>query len=136
MKSWLINHLNLIFAVILSIFAPVIPLILTVLFLVVVDFILGVYRAYRTDPKSVTSRKMSNTIGKILIYISTILALFLLEKYILDSILPITKMVVALISFVEIKSIDESFKLLLGYSFYDKLIEVVKRGTSNTNDIL
>jgi hypothetical protein len=79
---------------------------------------------------------MSNTIGKILIYTSTILALFMLETYILGPIIPITKMVAALISFVEIKSIDETFKLLLGYSFYDKLINIVKRGSSNTKDIL
>jgi len=136
MKSWLLNHLSLILASVVSIFSPVIPLILTLLFLVGIDFILAVYRSYRIDPKSITSRKMSNTIGKILIYTSTILSLFLLEKYILDSILPITKMVVALISFVEIKSIDESFKLLLGYSFYEKLVDMVKRGSSNTKNIL
>lgn len=136
MKNWLLNHLSLLVAAVVSIFTPVTPIILTILFLVAIDFILAIYRVWRTDPKLITSRNMSNTIGKILIYTSTILSLFMLETYILGPIIPITKMVAALISFVEVKSIDETFKLLLGYSFYDKLIEVVKRGTSNTKDIL
>lgn len=136
MKAWFLNHLNLLMVSLVAIFAPIIPLLLTVYLLVASDFILAIYRAWKKDPQSITSRKMSNTIGKILIYTLTLLCLFLLETYILGPILPFTKIVAGLISLVELKSIDETFKTLLGYSFYSKLIDIVKRGTSNTKDFI
>ena len=136
MKSWLINHFNLLLVSLIAIFSPVIPLLLTVYFLVATDFILAIYRAWKKDPNSITSRKMSNTVGKLLIYTLTLLCLFLLETYVLGPILPFTKIVAGLISLVELKSIDETFKALLGYSFYSKLVNMVKRGTSNTKDLI
>lgn len=136
MKQWIINHLSFFVATLVGIFTPIIPLILTILSLVAVDFILAIYKAWKKDPKSITSRKMSNTIGKILVYTLTILSLFLLETYILGPVLPVTKIVAVLISLVELKSIDETFKALLGYSFYNKLVDMAKRGVSDTKDIL
>lgn len=136
MKSWLLNHLSYLLVSITAVFTPVIPLILTVYFLATTDFVLAIYRAWKKDPHCITSRKMGNTIGKLMIYTLTILALFLLEKYVLGSALPITKVVVGLISLVELKSIDETFKSLLGYSFYSKLIKMIRRGESDTKDFL
>jgi hypothetical protein len=98
--------------------------------------VFAIYSAYKKNPSSVTSRKMGNTIGKLLIYISTIMVVYLVEKYILIDILPITKMVAGLISFVELKSIDETFNNLMGFSFYTGLINMIKRGASTTKDIV
>lgn len=136
MKQWIINHISFFVATLIGIFSPVVPLILTLLTLVAVDFILAIYRAWRKDPNSITSRKMSNTIGKTLVYTLTILALFLLETHILGPTLPVTKIVAGLISLVELKSIDETFKSLLGFSFYNKLVDMAKRGVSDTKDLL
>jgi hypothetical protein len=101
-----------------------------------VDFFLAIYRVWRENPKKIESRKMSNTVSKLLIYSLCILSLFLIETQIISMAIPLSKIGAGLISFVELKSIDETFKLMLGYSLLDLMIKVAKRGESNTKDII
>lgn len=121
---------------ILAVFSPIKPLLLTTGFLIAADFIFGVYKAYRQDPKSITSRKMGHTISKILLYNLAIISVYLIEHFILSDQLPLAKIVSGIICITELKSIDESFKIAFGFSFYDRLIGIIKRGTSQTKDVL
>lgn len=118
-----------------AVFSPIQPLLLVVGFLVACDFLFALRKAYVLN-ESITSRKMSNTISKLFLYTLTVIAVFLLEKYIIESTIPITKIVGALISLVEIRSIDETFKTLFGYSFWEKARMIMKRGTSSTKDLM
>jgi hypothetical protein len=118
-----------------AVFTPIQHLLLVVGFLVVCDFVFALRKAYVLN-ESITSRKMSNTISKLFLYTLTVIAVFLLEKYVIESSIPITKIVGGLISLVEIKSCDETFKSLFGYSFWDKARLLMKRGTSSTKDLL
>jgi hypothetical protein len=136
MKTWLSNHFTPLFISIMAVISPAVPLLLTIGFLVVVDFIFAIYRQWKQDPKQITSRKMSNTITKLGTYTLTILAIFFLEKYILVEVLPITKIAAGLICLVELKSIDESFYILNKYSLWTKIIALIKRGESNTKSII
>lgn len=135
MKSWILNHLNAIFVSIVAIITPVQPLMLTVGFLIVVDFIFAIYRAYKTG-EAITSRKMGNTIPKIILYNISILSLYLVNKYVINSGLPLEKIAAGLISIVEIKSCDESFKIIYGWSLWDKVKKIISRGKSTTKDLL
>lgn len=135
-KEWLISNIKVLLITSLSIITPVAPLILTVLFLTLLDFIFAIYKQYRIDSSKITSRKMGNTISKILLYTLTILGVFFLETYIIGDVLPITKIVAGIISLTEVKSLDETFKDLLGYSIWDLLVKIATRGTSNTKDII
>jgi hypothetical protein len=56
----------------------------------------------------------------------------MIEKYVLQGDVPYSKIIVGVIAMVELKSIDESFKLLFGYSIYDKIKSQIKRGESQT----
>lgn len=136
MKLWLTNHLSLLFISIMTVISPIIPLLLTVGFLVIVDFIFAIYRQWKQDPKQITSRKMSNTISKLATYTLAILSVYFLEKYIMIEVLPITKMAAGLICLVELKSIDESFFILNKYSIWTKIIALINRGQSNTKDLI
>lgn len=135
-KTYITANIKILIASIVAVFMPITPLILTILSLVMVDFILAIYRVWKIDPSQITSRKMSNTISKILIYTLCIMALYLMENYILGPILPITKIASGLICFVELKSIDETFKAMLGYSLWNLISKVAQRGESNTKDII
>ena len=130
------KHIRDFFIAVLAVVAPVIPMVLTILFLVGVDFIFAIYRQFRQDPSQITSRKMSNSVTKILTYTLTILGVYFLQTYIVGDTLPLTKITSALIGLVELKSIDETFKLLNGYSIWDKVSSLLKRGTSTTKDIV
>lgn len=135
MKTWIANNIIPLLISFMAVISPAVPLILTVGFLVVVDFLFAIYRQWKQDPSKITSRKMGNTISKLTTYTLAILSIFFLEKYILLGVLPITKIAAGLICVVELKSIDESFFILHKYSLWTKIIAVIKRGESNTKDI-
>lgn len=131
MKQFFLNLILSIFAV----FSPAVPLLLTVGFLIFLDFVVGIYRAIKLK-EHISSRKMGHTISKMLLYQCTILSLYVFEVYILDSVLPITKIGAGLISITEIKSIDEHVEKMTGKSVIDRIIKVLKRGHSTTKDYI
>lgn len=136
MRNYLATHFPSFIIAIAAVLSPVVPLLLTVGFLVMVDFVFAIYRQWKQDPKQITSRKMSNTVSKLTTYTLAILSIFLLEKYILAEVLPISKMAAGLICLVELKSIDESFFILNKYSLWSKIVSLINRGESNTKAIL
>jgi hypothetical protein len=131
MKQYLL-HLSV---AIISIFTPVTPILLTIGVLIVIDFLVGIYRAFKMK-EQITSRKMGNTISKMFLYQLTIISLFLFETYILMGILPVTKIGAALISITELKSIDESVEKMTGVGVWKKLVKIIKRGESETKDFI
>jgi hypothetical protein len=106
--------------------APATPLFITASLLIVSDFVFAIWRCHRTGV-AITSRKMSNIIPKLLLYNIAILLSFLVEVYVLDKSMPISKIAVGVIAMVEGKSIDESFKLLFGYSIYETMMKKIRR---------
>jgi hypothetical protein len=129
------QYITPLLASLVAVFTPVLPTLLTVGFLIALDFIVGIYRAFKLN-EEITSRKMGNTISKMLLYNITILSLWVFEKYILQDAIPITKIGAALISITELKSIDESVEKLTGVGIWKKLVRIVKRGDSETKDFL
>lgn len=117
---------------IIGIFSPITPLMLTVGFLIATDFILALWKAFKKK-EQITSRKMYNTVPKILIYNLMIMSVFLLEKYIIqsgDNLL--AKVAATTIGLTEFKSILESFKSLTGIDLMDKFKDMFSRGESKT----
>jgi len=129
------NYLIYLLISLTAVFTPVLPLLLTVGFLIGADFFVGLYKAYKLK-QEITSRKLGHTISKMLLYQVTILSLFLFETFILDSVLPITKIGAGLIAVVELKSISESVEIMTGVSIWKRIVKVVKRGNSETKDFL
>jgi hypothetical protein len=82
---------------IVGIFSPIVPLMLTVGFLIATDFVMAIYKAWKKKEK-ITSRKMYNTVPKIFIYNLMIISVFLLEKYIIQSGVPIEKVAASAIA--------------------------------------
>ena len=135
MKTWIITHFSNLIIATVAILSPVVPLLLTIGFLIVIDFIFGMYRAHKTGEK-ITSRKMGNTISKILLYNLMVISVYFLDHYILKTGLNLEKIAASLIGIVELKSLDESFVKLFGWSIYDKIKKAIQRGTSTTKDII
>lgn len=129
------NILYGLYASLIAIFSPAVPLMLTIGFLICLDFIVGLYRAWKLK-EQITSRKMGNTISKMLLYQATILSLYVFEVYILGSALPVSKIGAGLISVVEIKSIDESVEKMTGTGVWKRITKIIKRGQSETKDFI
>jgi len=134
-STWIVKHLNLIISSIIAILAPITPIVLTLSFLIFIDFVFGIYRAYKMGDK-ITSRKMSKTVSKILLYNLVIICLHFLEQYILETGIPLDKLAASLIAVIELKSIDESWSMIFGWSIWHKLVTSLERGKSTTKNIL
>jgi len=131
MKQYLLH----LFVALTAVFTPVVPLLLTIGALIIIDFIVGVFRAFKMK-EPITSRKMGNTVSKMLLYQLTILSLFIFETYILQGLLPVTKIGAGMISVTELKSIDESVEKMTGMGVWKKLTKIIRRGESQTKDFI
>jgi hypothetical protein len=109
--------------------SPLVPLAVLVSTLIATDFVFGIYRAYKKGDE-INSRKMGHSISKMFLYNMAVLSVFMLEKIIVGTDMQFTKIAVGVIAMVELKSIDESFRLLYGFSIYESIVDKIKRGTN------
>jgi hypothetical protein len=130
MKTFL-KYFDLFIASIIGVLTPVSPIIYTLTFVIVCDFIFGIYRAYKAK-EEITSRKMAQTLPKLLLYNIIIIALYLTDKYVMQTGIGLEKIACSLMLLVEMKSVDESFKTIFGYSLWQRLIDSIERGKSIT----
>lgn len=103
---------------ILSILAPVKPMVLIAIAFIWLDLCFGVWRSVKMKGwRSIRSRGLARTISKSLLYAGGIVAVFLLEKYIISDLiglfitvdLVLTKAFTFFCIFIELKSINESY---------------------------
>ena len=92
-----------------SIFLPIKPLIITVGFLCISDMVVGIWKALKKK-EPISSKRMSDTITKLMLYQLAIVSGFLIEKYVIEELVPITKTIGTVISIIEFKSIIESIE--------------------------
>ena len=125
MKTWLIH----LWIGVVAFVSPLVPLAVLVSTLIATDFVFGIYRAYKKGDE-INSRKMGHSISKMFLYNMAVLSVFMLEKIIVGTDMQFTKIAVGVIAMVELKSIDESFRLLYGFSIYESIVDKLKRGTN------
>lgn len=113
---------------ILSVFAPIQSVLVTLAVLVTADFITGVWAAVRRK-EPITSAQMRRSLSKIICYELVVAISFLSEKYLIGDVLPLTKMVVTLISLVELKSLMENVSTITGTNILSAIIN--KLGSAN-----
>ena len=125
------SNVGTFFASVFGVLAPVAAIIYTLTFIIFLDFIFGIVKSVKLK-QEVSSRKMSQSISKVFLYNLLIIGLFVVDKYILQTGIGLEKIGASLIILVEIRSIDEHFTKLFGYSLWDKISEQFKRGKSIT----
>lgn len=117
LKSWIIVGL--------SILAPIKSAVFSVYFLIFADLITGVWASIK-EKQTVTSSKLSRTISKILVYSTTIVVAFIVNKYLLvDFELPIVSIVSGFIAITEVKSILENLNRISSHRVIKDLILIL-----------
>lgn len=125
MKHSLFLYLKYWFVLVIAFFAPLEQEFWFVIILVIVDTITGVMKAGKEDIKNIFSTKIFRCIPKLIFYQLLVIVAYACEKYV-EPTIPFTKLSLIGISFIEIKSIDENFNELFGFSFLNKVFEGVK----------
>ena len=94
----------------LAMLAPIYPLMGAVGVLIAADLVTGILAA-RKRGEAITSRAMSRTITKALVYQLAVISAFALEGLVG---LPVAKLIAAVIGLVEFKSLAENVKAITG----------------------
>ena len=119
MKTYIIY----IFTSLLLFFTPIHGLIISVGIAIIFDTFCGIYKSIKISGwKSISSRKLSEIVSKMLLYELCIICLFVIDKFILHDLLSIwfsteyimTKMCAIILIFIEAVSIKENFEEATG----------------------
>jgi len=129
-------------AIAIAFLTPIIPLILIVGLAIFLDTFIAVYKAYRLN-ETITSRKLSAIVSKMVLYQSAIIGVFCIEKYILGDIvimvtsipLVLTKLVAVTLLFIESQSIVENYSAYSGINIFSKFKEMLSRSKDIKNTI-
>jgi hypothetical protein len=122
------KHLEALMISLVAIFAPIKAVIIMTGVLIVVDLITGIMAA-RKRGEQINSAALRRTITKCLVYNCAVLTGFLVEVYMIDGLMPISKIVSGIIGVVEFSSILENLNTIHGSNLFKTLIE--KLGSIN-----
>ena len=126
-----ITIINSIVASIIGVVAPLKAIILIIVSAVFIDFMLAIYNAWKKKIP-ITSRKMYQTIPKLLIYISVIIIIYYANVFVFEVPMDLHKIVGGFILLTEFKSIDENINLILGFSLFSQLTDFLSRGKNSS----
>jgi len=113
----------------LAALAPIKMILIAVGLLVFFDLVTGIWAAKHRG-EEVKSSAMRRTISKMLIYQLTVISGFLLEHYLLDGMIPVSKLVGGVIGLVEFKSILENASTIAGQD----IVSLVMKKLGSDND--
>lgn len=119
----------------LAVFLPIKELMLTIGFLVGADLVVGLWKAIKTKQR-IRSRRMSDTITKLLLYQLAIMSGFLIETFIISELIPITKLIATVIAIIEFKSIIESIETVTGKDLWSKIKVIIGRKSEDITDAM
>jgi hypothetical protein len=111
-----------------AVFAPIKPLIFTVGALIFADCLTGIWSAKKRG-EEIKSAALRRTVSKMVIYQIALLTGYLVEVYMIESLLPISKLVAGAIGMVEFKSVLENSAVITGQDLFKSLIQ--KLGSKN-----
>jgi hypothetical protein len=104
-----------------AILAPIHAVMAVVGILIAADFVTGIWAARKRSEK-ITSAAMRNTLTKMAIYQTAVVTGFLLGHFIMDDVIPVAKLVAAVIGTVEFKSLLENANTILGVDIFKELL--------------
>lgn len=126
------NYLEAFLISVLAIFTPIKPMVITVAVLVASDTLFGMWAA-RKRGEPITSAGMRRTLSKSIIYESAILASYLVEKYLIEDAMPVSKIVAGLVGAVELKSILENLDAINGSSLFASIVNRIGSKNDKSN---
>ena len=125
MKHQILLFLKYFIVALIGFFSPILYAFILTTILVGADTITGVMKAGKNSIKNISSKKMFAVCPKLSFYFVLIISAHSVQIYVEPQI-PFTKLALIGISWIELKSIDENFNSIFGFSFMDKILEGMK----------
>ena len=121
-------------AVISTFLMPISGLLFLVGFVIALDTVTGVWKSYK-HKVPITSRGLSAIISKMLLYEVTVIMFYMIDKFILNSIilqffsveLLLTKVLALILVSIEVMSINENYKAVKGLDLWQAMKNLFSR---------
>lgn len=114
-----------VFVAILAVFSDAKTLLHAVLFLILIDQVIGL--SFALKQKHFSWKVFNKVYRKVLIYIAVILAAFVYERYLLGSdAIYFTKIMASLVGFQEISSAYLTFAKMTGFKVFHQIFDKIK----------
>jgi len=128
-------------SIVFSFFLPISGILVLIAFAILLDTITGIYKSIKLKQK-VTSRGLSQIISKIMLYETTVLLFFLIDKFLVSDIIAqffsiqflVTKVLALVLVSIEIVSINENYKAIYGKDLYASLKLLFRRAKEITSE--
>ena len=124
MKATLISMIKYFSVALISFLAPLFWAFTLIAILVLTDTITGIMRAGREKVEKVTSKRAFAIVPKLTFYFLFVIVAHGLAM--VEPSLPFVKFALMGIGWIEVKSIDENFRGLFGFSFIDRTLHAIK----------
>ena len=124
MRSWLIS----VALAAVALFAPAKELFIATGILIIADLITGLMAAHKQG-RPITSAGLRRTVSKFLIYNISVGCAFLVQKYMMGDLVPVSNIVSSAIGLTELKSILENVDRIRGGSLVKEILS--KLGSIN-----
>lgn len=116
-----------------AIFTPIKSMLVVTFVLIGIDFLTGIIAAKKRG-ESFNSADAGRTVVKFCVYQVAIITGFLLEKYLMDGILPVANLVAGSCGVVEFTSIVENLSSINGKPILQDVIDKLKSKNGNNNN--
>ena len=135
------NYSMQLFAIVSSFFLPISGILILIGLSVILDTLTGVWKSRKLGA-SITSRKLSSIISKVLLYEVTVMLFYLIDYYILNDIvltffsveLMTTKILALVLVSIEVISINENYKAVKNIDLWESLKNLFARAKEVTQD--
>jgi hypothetical protein len=108
----------------ISVFAPIVPMIIATIVLIILDLITGVWSSLKKG-KVIASACFRRTVTKTAVYQIALITSFIVETYLVGNSIPITKITSSIIGLVEISSIFENLNSIYGTNIFKKILLIL-----------
>jgi len=143
MRTTLITLYKSLLIPIVIFFAPIAWMVFLVGLATIVDTCFGIWRVRNKKEKFSSKLLRRGLVPKVTSYVSMILILFTIDfhlvneltKTVIDIEFISTKLLALALLYIEVKSMDESWEAVRGYSFLDKILTSIKRVKKIKNEV-
>jgi len=133
MKSFVATYYTYFLQAIIIFFAPIKGIIILVALSTVLDTCFGVWKAKKLKEKVNSKTFRHGFVPKVMSYVGATMLVYASDYFIVNELTKMavsveflfTKLIALVLMSIEVKSMDESFQKVKGYSFLNRIIEMV-----------
>ncbi len=136
------SSLGAVLIILLAFLTPIAPLLILVGLAIGADTIFGIVRSVKKK-RAITSRRLSALVSKMFLYQFATIGMYIVDKYLVGELimvftdipLVLTKLVVATLLSIELKSINENIESGFGLNIWDKFKYMLRRAKSIKDEL-